>query len=367
MGAPLKPVLSRQPKSGDIRRILVLEPWHIGDVVIATAALRALRSLFPEAHITLLGKTHAEELVRHSDLVDEVIVFDLPWTSKHSKYDPKRYDRCALGNLVSRLRAMNFDLTVDARMDLRSNVLTYMTKAPMRVGFAFGGGRFLLTDAVPAEPDRHHRVNDWLHLLEPIAGRSKGKRDAAEIIAGAEPFLAVTEEERAKAKQTLYSLGLKLDEPIVGIHGGASDARRMWPISSYFNVARQLTDGFGTQTLLFLEPGASAPQGYEGASVRTTLREMMALFTCCSVVLCNDSGPMHIADALSVPVVAVFLTGNPVWHRPYHANQEHVGKGTGHNFLIAPVEADILAAAERQLVRNGIQRRESQLATQVRA
>src|SRR6185295_79393 len=87
LGAPLRPLLSpRPPKSLTPRNILVLEPWHIGDGVLATAFLDALRSAWPEARITVLGKAHAAELLRHSGLADEVLVFDLPWTAKDGKY-----------------------------------------------------------------------------------------------------------------------------------------------------------------------------------------------------------------------------------------------------------------------------------------
>src|SRR5688572_8507114 len=89
---PVRPFLRSSLTGGDVRSILVMEPWHIGDVVLATSALRALRQRFPDARVSLLGKSHAEEILRHSGLVDEVIVFDLPWTSKTGKYDPSRYD-----------------------------------------------------------------------------------------------------------------------------------------------------------------------------------------------------------------------------------------------------------------------------------
>ncbi|MEO8577941.1 MAG: glycosyltransferase family 9 protein, partial [Gemmatimonadales bacterium] len=173
IGAPLRPLLSpRPPKDLSPRNVLVLEPWHIGDVVLATAFLDALRVALPEARITLLGKAHAEELLRNSGLADEVIVFDLPWTAKDGKYKPGRYDRDALRALVARLRAAEFDITIDARMDLRSNLLTWMSKAPMRVGFAYGGGNFLLTHAVPASPDVAHKVDDWMALMDPVESLS---------------------------------------------------------------------------------------------------------------------------------------------------------------------------------------------------
>jgi len=85
--------------------------------------------------------------------------------------------------------------------------------------------------------------------------------------------------------------------------------------------------------------------------VRASLREMMALITCCDLFICNDSGPMHIADALGVPLVGIFTTGNPVWHRPVGENQLFVGRGTGHDFVTYPTREEVLMAAEEQIAR----------------
>ena len=337
----LRPFLSRKRAEREIRNILVMEPWHIGDVVLATPVLRALRSRFPDAGISLLGKQHAEELLRHSGLVDEVIVFDLPWTAKSGKYAPGRYDRDAIHRLLGELRSRQFDLTIDARMDLRSNYLTWLTRAPRRIGYDFGGGSFLLTDAVPADPDKHHRVDDWLELMKPLGSTERF-----------EPVLRVTESERAWAAQLLAGYGISPGDTVVAVHGGASDERRKWAAEKYESVARRLVERHGARIVWFLDPDTpDRDVAVASATVRTSLREMMAILSHCSLVICNDSGPMHIADALGVPVVAVFLTGNPVWHRPFRPNQEVVGEGTGHDFLVAPKEDQVLQAAERQLQR----------------
>ncbi len=344
LSLPLRPFIRKSAASGDIRNILVMEPWYIGDVVLATPALRALRSKFPNARISLLGKQHAEELLRHSDLVDEVIVFDVPWTAKQSKYSPSRYDADAIHALLGALRSREFDLTVDARMDLRSNYLTWLTRAPRRVGYDFGGGSFLLTDAVPADPDRHHRVDDWIALLKPLG-----------IEGRFEPLLRVSNEETESARATLREHGIADSDALIAIHGGASDPRRRWAPEKFEGVATQLAERYGVKVVWLLDPDTPDREVTVASAVlRTSLREMMAIFSQCKVVLCNDSGPMHIADALDVPVVAVFLTGNPVWHRPYRQNQEVVGEGTGHDFLVAPKEDEVLAAAERQLARAGV-------------
>ncbi len=337
----------KQPQT-PIRNVLVMEPWYIGDVVLATPILRAVRRRFPEARITVLGRAHAEELLRHSGLADDVVIYDLPWTAKSAKYHPGRYDIAALRELIGDLRKRKFDLTIDARMDFRSNVVTWLTGAPRRIGYDFGGGAFLLTDAVAADPDKLHRVDDWLKLMEPLGGAV----DPVEGGEGLEPFLAVSPEEYERAEATLRDAGIESGDTIVAVHGGASDPRRRWETSSFEQVAGVLTRDHGARIIWFPEPGESGPTAPVAAAVfHKSLREMMAIFAHCRLVLCNDSGPMHIADALGIPVVAVFLTGNPVWHRPYGQNQQVVGAGTGHDFLVAPTEGEVIAAAKLQLSR----------------
>jgi len=350
---PLRLLLRRRRRpTGEIRNILVVEAWHIGDVVLATPLLLALRKRFPEARIALLGKQHAEELLRHSGLVDEVIVFDFPWTAKTAKYHPRRYNLGALRRLVSRLRSSRFDLTIDARMDLRSNLLTFLSRAPRRIGYDFGGGAFLLTDAVPADPNARHRVEDWLMLMRPLEQRANGVSPIDLTAERFEPALAVSDEEREAAARLLRSNGISADDVVAAIHAGASDAHRRWPTSSFQKVAERLVAVHRAKIIYFPEPGVNEP-AMSGASLvlRASLREMMAILSHCRLLVCNDSGPMHIADALGVPVVAVFIAGNPEWYRPYRANQVVVAAGVGRDCLIAPQEKEVIKAAEQQLER----------------
>jgi len=202
-------------------------------------------------------------------------------------------------------------------------------------------------------PNLRHKVDDWLALMEPLNERDlTGPRQGATGVAEFEPLLKVTEEERSAAAAKLRANGIGEDDLLIGIHGGASDIRRRWPLDKFQNVAGALSANCGAKVLFFLEPDApERTSDVASVSMQTSLREMMALLTHCDLFLCNDSGPMHVADALGVPVVAVFLTGNPAWHRPFRRGQIVVGEGTGHDFLIAPQEHDVLIAAESVLAR----------------
>lgn len=362
VGAAAVPLLNklwppRRDNREPVKRILVIELWLIGDVVLATPMLRALRDRFPDAEITLLGKPHAEELLRGSGLADKVITFDFPWTANTGKYRPDRYDRIQIRNLIRRLRKENFDLTIDSRMDVRSNAIAYATGAPRRIGYDFGGGSFLLTHALPASPNDHHKANDWLTLLQPLDdGRWNAGAPATPANLGRRfaPRLQVSDDERLEAERHLRSLGIQHGEPIVGIHPGASRPRGRWPLDDFAWVADSLTSRDGAACLIFVDPegyGEQMPLQSEAHLVRASLREMMALMTHCDLFICNDSGPMHVADALGVPVVGIFTTGNPHWHRPFGENQLFVGRGTGHDFMTYPTRDEVLHAAEKQIAR----------------
>lgn len=233
VGAVVAPLLEtiwppHRENGGPVRRILVIELWLLGDVVLMTPILRALRERFPGAEISVLAKPHAEELLRESDLADRIITFDFPWTARTGKYKPSRYDRRSMRDLMRRLREERFDLTIDSRMDVRSSALAYATGAPTRIGYDFGGGGFLLTHALRASPDDHRKTHDWLMLLEPLDdGRWNDGAPSTPTELGKRfaPRLSVTLVERAEAERRLRSFGIPDGELIVGIHPGASRPR----------------------------------------------------------------------------------------------------------------------------------------------
>jgi hypothetical protein len=160
-----------QPRPGAPKSFLVVEPWGIGDVVLSTALLKALRMNFPTARITLLAKAHAKELLAESGLVDEIVVFDFPWTAFAGKLEPSRYVAREFQELFRRLRAQDFDVSLDARRDIRSNVITYLAGARRRIGYDFGGGSHLLTDVLPSGTQNEHKMTGW-----PCSGPSGVRR-----------------------------------------------------------------------------------------------------------------------------------------------------------------------------------------------
>jgi ADP-heptose:LPS heptosyltransferase len=300
-----------------VRSILVVEFWNIGDVVLAMPFLAQLRAIFPGATVTLLAQPHAAEIFRNSDLVDDVVTADFPWTASARKYDPRRYDRAALRRLFRELRERRFDIAFESRMDPRAKIVLALTGARRRVAFDYGGGEWLLTDPVPVGTLDRHRVDDWLRLLRPF-----GEPGAVRP-----PRLTVTGVEAARAREWLAARGIRPGDRVVAVHPGASNAGKRWPLDGFEGVVDAIVREGIARVVAIEDPsgygsGLAAIRGV--SAIRPGLRELIALLAEVEALVCNDSGPMHLAAAVGTPTVGIF-------HR--HAAREFAPFGDGHRLL----------------------------------
>jgi heptosyltransferase-2 len=286
--------------------VLVVELWKLGDAVIATPALRALRTLYPSARITVLAQPATATVLQHTGIFDEVLPFVFPWTAEEGKYDPRRYDPRAWWRFVRELRARRFDVALAARMDPRDHALLALSGAPRRVGLDHGGGAFFLTDRVPANDG--HRVDDWLRLVRQLGYAGPD----------APMELSVGKEEAARAAQWLAAHGVTDDDVLVGVHTGASVPLKRWGGQKFEAIVARC-EARGARVLVFDDPATNESPVAWGENVivaRLPLREMLAVLARCSMFICNDSGPLHMAAALGVPTVSVFTNQNPELYAP---------------------------------------------------
>jgi heptosyltransferase II len=297
--------------AGDVRKILVVEYWNLGDIVMLLPFLTSLRIQYPDAHITLLTSPKAAPLLDHQGLVDELVVVRAPWAQHYSrlkKYNPFSLLWIDLFRGLRSLRRQKIDLAFVARADLRDNFMLWFLQVTRRVGYAFGGGGYFLTDAAVPDLQNPHFSNRWLALLSAV-----GKDPVVR-----EPRLKVSPEERAAAEKILAERGIQNGEFLVGIHPGARNILRKWGEGNFLTLARRLQKEFPVRFLWFLDPGQEAADqdGISAIYLSLPLRQFMAVLARCDMLLCNDSGPMHIASALEVPVVAVFGPTEPAWFGP---------------------------------------------------
>jgi ADP-heptose:LPS heptosyltransferase len=313
--ASLRPLLNIVGRQADAageepRSILVAEYWHLGDLVMLTPFLKNLRRHYPRTRITLLANAKVMPLIEAQNLVDEVITVRVPWAqhdSRRRKYISRHwieFFRC-----LARLRRRSFDWGFSARADVRDNFILWAGGVKRRIGYGFGYGASLLTDVVTPEISRPHFSDRWLHLLEYLDKPTLDRQ----------PELNLTAEERRAARQYVSDLGIRDTEIAIGVHAGSRNPIRQWGEENFFEVAEKLASRFPVKVLWFREPGArEIGSGTEPWLVPVTLplREFLAVLAQCRLLLCNDTGPMHLATAVGVPVVAVFGATMPAWWGP---------------------------------------------------
>lgn len=287
--------------------LLVRATNWLGDAVMTTPALAAVREGFPDARIALLARPMVAELFRHHPDVDEVIVYERPGRHEGA------LGRLRLGGEIRRRR---FDGALLLQNAFDAALIAFLGRIPERAGYPTDGRRVLLTLPVPLTPGilERHEVEYYLCLLD---GLGIPRPEPASL------KVAVTEEEKEAMATRLASLGLEPGAPVVAINAGATygSAKRWYP-DRFAAVADLLAAEWGARVVL-LGTVAEAPLAGEieaatrrppvNLAGKTTVRELMALLSLSSFLVTNDSGPMHIAAALGVPLVAIF--GPTDWRR----------------------------------------------------
>ena len=219
--------LKRPSKTAEVKRILVVELWGIGDLVLMSGVLPSLRELFPQAEIDLLAKPVASELFTGATSFNQVIGFHFPWTSFRGKYHGWRWDWWGLGRVLLSLRRKRYDLVIDARGDIRNNLLAFLSGGRRRLGYDWTGGGFFLTTRGARATRSEHRAKAWAELLQMVGGQEEF----------CQPQLAVSGEEKIWASEYLRQHGISPDDFIVGIHPGAGQKIRCWPLEHFAQVA----------------------------------------------------------------------------------------------------------------------------------
>jgi heptosyltransferase I len=298
----------------DARRICVIKPSALGDVVQTLPLLSALRIRFPQARISwVINRPLAPLLEGHPDL-DEIIPFDRRGSLRTSRRLLKKLHRC------------RFDLVFDLQGLFRTAVMTLATRAAIRVGLESAregskwGAHFAVPRTGPNVPPhmRYRRVADALGLSDlPLEGR-----------------LAIGRSETQWAREELA----RLPGPVLAVHPGASWVTKRWPPERFAAVACKAVRRFGL-SIAILGIADEAPLGLEVETTarrlapnvplanlagRTSLKQLAALLQQSAALLTNDSGPMQLAAHFGTPIVGVFTCTSPQLSGPPDRKHELV-------------------------------------------
>jgi heptosyltransferase II len=295
----------------DPRKIMVRATNWIGDAVISLPALEALQSRFPNAEVVPVAKPWVSDVYNH-----------YPLLRRHLVYDPQGEHRGVSGfaRLVDQLRTERFDAAVLFQNAFHAAWMAWWARIPNRIGYARDGRAPFLTEAIDTPPPAAygHQAYYYLHLLfrSGLIARPDPPRPLTD------PWLKIPANEKQWAAQYLESLGLQGPRFLIALMPGASyGPAKRWPPDRFAALADRLISALNADVLIFgseAEKPLAEQVAQEMAHTpivvagETTLGQSMALLEQCRLVVTNDSGSMHIAAALALPVAAIFGSTDPL-------------------------------------------------------
>jgi heptosyltransferase-2 len=357
-------------------KILIRGTNWIGDAVITTPAIRAIRREYPDAHISLLVKPWVADIFKENPDINEIILYEDRFKGLAGKL-----------TLAQKLREHKFDIAILLQNAFDAALLAWLARIPERVGYSRDGRGPLLTKAIHITKDilSQHQVYYYLNLLKSIGIETKETQ----------PCIYLTDEERQWARNIVSAIhelplprrGVLQYAPTIGINPGATygSAKRWMPerfAELIFRIINEL-DGkviiFGSKSEVDIAdeiveivgatpcgcPGQAqrpAPTGILNMAGKTNLRELAALIAECDAFITNDSGPMHMASALFVPVVAIFGSTDKASTGPFGEGHKIITKDLpcspcmkrkcpeGHLKCMTEITADNVFAALKEVL-----------------
>lgn len=285
------------------RNILVIQTGFVGDMVLTTPLLRALRRAAPEAVITLLHAPRAEGIVRLSPRVDRLVRFD--------KRGNERSATATL-RLARWLRGERYNLVISPHRSFRSGLLALATGAERRIGFVHYPSSLFYTDTVPYSRWESTFVRRKLRLLEPL-----GVFDEDET-----PEIHFGDAEAEAARELLAGAGARAPYAVLAL--GSAWATKRWPPERFAGLARGLAERGMASVLVGGEGDQEAGRAAAAASPaadltgRTNLETLAALLHGAALFVGNDSGTLHLARGARTPAVALFGPTSPEQFRFDH-------------------------------------------------
>ncbi|NQT95655.1 MAG: glycosyltransferase family 9 protein [Candidatus Omnitrophica bacterium] len=291
-------------ESREYKKILLVRTDRLGDVILTTPAIKAIRNFYPDSHIAMLVRPYTEGVVKGNSYLDEVIVYD-----KYGQH------KSIIGSIrfALELKRKAFDMAIIFHPTNRMHIIAYLTRIPRRIGY-HQNFSFLLTDSIENtkhEGKKHERDYNF-DILEVLGIRAKEK----------ELYLPLNNEAKEYVTNLLSEYGITGNDRIVIIHPGASCASKIWPHERFAKLADKLIDVYGVKIIavsgkdkrdLFCIDSLEKFMQKKGIFLRGSLdvQQLAALLKKALLFISNDSGPVHVSVAVKTPVLALFGRNQP--------------------------------------------------------
>lgn len=289
--------------------IIVRMPNWLGDLVMATPVLEDLRQRWPKAKITAMCQGNIGTVLAEDPYINEVFHFKRP--SGWIRHSPKE--------IIEPLRQGRYDLGILLTNSFSSANWFWRGHVQNSIGYATHWRSWFLNYPIPfpSTRDHQHLVTTYKMLLQPLGIP----------LSHTPPRLYLTTQEKKTAQEWLASYGVKKEHIIVGINPGAAyGSAKCWLPDRFKTIVQKLMEHPRIVVLFFGDKAgaplvnqicANMPERVINLAGKTSLRELMSLIQACHIFLTNDSGPMHIASAFEIPLIALFGSTSDVTTGPY--------------------------------------------------
>lgn len=293
------------------QKIIVRMPNWLGDLVMATPILTDLRHHWPEAKITTLCQGTLSTVIQEDPHIDHHLNFKRPkgWLGRQTHQE-----------IIDPLKKGGFDLGILMTNSFSSAYWFWRGDVQNRIGYATHKRSLLLNHPVPfpAQRDSQHLVITYKMLLEPLGIP----------VSETPPRLYLTQPEQEEARNKLASYGIDPSDLLIGINPGAAyGSAKCWLPERFKQLSKKLLENARLKIVFFGDQAGSPlvedicaglpTSRVVNLAAKTTLRELIACIQACHLFLTNDSGPMHVASALNVPLIALFGSTSDVATSPY--------------------------------------------------
>jgi lipopolysaccharide heptosyltransferase II len=311
-------------------RILIINPFGIGDVIFSTPLVETLRKNFPESFIAYICNKRAAELLRTDPNLNKVLVYERDdhrdaWERSRIEYFKEMF------SALVRLRKEKFDILIDLSLAYQYNLFAMLGGIKKRIGFNYKNrGRFL-TDRIDIEGfNDKHVVDYYLEVLKFLSIDAAKNKTSVRIYASGPSLEA--------ADAALNSLGVKREDLLIGVvpgcgaSWGADASRRRWDKNNFALLAKKLIEKYHAKIILFGDKKevdicndiAGTVKNVINYCGKTSIPEMAALMSKCRLVISNDGGPLHMAVGLGVNTVSIFGPVDGGIYGPYSTRGKHI-------------------------------------------
>lgn len=344
-------------------KILVRGTNWIGDAVMSVPALRALRRIFPDAHITLHTRSWADGLFSDAGFIDDLVTFDPHRWKIKDVYDNSHF-----------LRDDRYDLAILFPNSFESALTSFLTRIPRRIGYNKDVRGLLLTDpiAVPEWKNRRHEVFYYLELVAEVERRLLGRETVSHAVP--DITLDISRERTAAARQKLAGLGADPTKKIIALGVGSTNSRaKRWPAERFAALNDRLQNDLDANVVLIGSKDEADIAGQVSATCTkppinlagsTDLAEAVAILSAVDLLISNDMGLAHAAPAIGTHTIVLFGPTNPETTRPFSDNAVVVRKDVDcspcmlrdcpidHRCMIRIEVDEVLDIATRNLLKN---------------